>query len=189
MTSSRTQILPAVTVLPPVAAERRHSPEGAYGTYRDCIRGDFGFTCPFCLLHESDLTSLGVEGLALTWIEHLLLKSTEGEADRYGNCVYACQMCNRARGRTASVCSDGAQLLDPTGVGWADHFERQDDRLSPRPGDADAGYTWLAYDIDDARKVHARARRRQDVEQAWELHAIDSRNLQRIDEALETLPH
>jgi hypothetical protein len=185
MSSSETWVLPATTTPADTTIERRHTPEGPYEAYRDCLRWDFGFTCAFCLLHETDLAPLGVEGLALAWVEHARLKSNDGARDEYANCHFACRMCNQARGRRPSVDDEGAVLLDPAAVPWGAHFERDADELLPRTGDRDARYTWLAYNLDDARKVDARRCRREEIDEGWEALEIATRDLAALDAALD----
>jgi hypothetical protein len=106
------------------------------------------------------------------WIEHL---EPQGAAETarltnvYGNLVYTCAGCNNARGNRFPVSGpNGQRLLDPTQVSWADHFERDGDFLKPRQGDANAEYTWHAYDLDDSRKVVRRRKRRNEIASALE---------------------
>lgn len=104
----------------------------------------------------------GVEGAALTWIEHMLPRSIAPErTDDYANCLYACRWCNLARGDAPNV--DGttrAQLLDPCLEVWSTRFELVADVLRARAGDRDAEHTADTYDLADARKTTLRARRR-----------------------------
>lgn len=129
--------------------------------YRDCLRWDFGFTCAFCLLHELDLFGgLGGEGLGGTTIEHRVLRSEDpNRQSEYGNCIYACRFCNRARS-AHPLKSRGRCLLDPTSEAWGRHFVVREDFLKPVAGDVDAIYTHEAYDLDDPRKVERRRARR-----------------------------
>jgi hypothetical protein len=139
-----------------------------YGSYRACLRWDFGFTCPFCLLHESDLADATgeAEGSGLMWIEHRLPQSTHsGESNRYENCLYSCRYCNGARKVAPVEDTDGRCLLDPTRTAWADHFELDGERLLCRPGDAHARYTHEAYSLDAPRKVRLRADRARLIEE------------------------
>jgi hypothetical protein len=134
-------ILPPRTAPATTPTARRHAPQQAsYGEYRACLRWDFGFTCAFCLLHESDLSQgMGVEGLGLMWIEHRFLQSThESERDRYENCIYACRLCNQARGTAPLIDTRGHRLLDPTETAWAEHFEERRDLLEAKSGDVSA---------------------------------------------------
>lgn len=152
---------------PPIKpTSRRHNPRQArgqagYRKYRACLRWDFGFTCPFCLLHEADLAPGGcAEGTGLTWIEHILPQSSDETAkNKYPNCVYSCRFCNRARSNRPVDGPDG-KLLDPTKEPWAKHFTLDEDQLRPTPGNADARYTYESYDLDDPRKVTLRRWRR-----------------------------
>jgi hypothetical protein len=57
------KILPPVTQPWPQVIVRQHKPpEAKYKTYRACLRWEFGFSCAFCLLHETDLMPCGAEG-------------------------------------------------------------------------------------------------------------------------------
>lgn len=144
---------------------RRHRPGPVKGSdgYQDftpCLRWEFGFTCPFCLLHQAELTGsseVPLQGSALSWVEHLRLKSRYPElANDYDNCYLSCRFCNNGRGdRYPHVRQDGLRLLDPCRDAWALHFERRDDELVPL---TERGrYTLEVYRLND---VH-RQRRRQ----------------------------
>ncbi len=92
----------------------------------------------------------------------------------YSNCLYACRFCNRSRSAKRRV-SKGIRLLDPTRNAWADHFiAAQDHHLRPFDGDADAEYTYRAYELDDSRKVERRRTR-------WELVNDRLRLVDRLD--------
>lgn len=160
------KILPEVTVPSAIPMTRNHTPKESkaakgYQKYRQCLRWEFGFTCAFCLVHETDWTCIRVtERTGLFSVEHVLPQSTnKGKASKYGNCVLACRSCNTAR-RDKSVHRNGAKLLDPTTVPWGSHFLAEDDCLKPLTGDKDAKYTHEAYRIDDSLKVDCRAERR-----------------------------
>ncbi len=176
------QILPERTLPFRERLERRHQPRPArgrlgYPAYRPCLRWEFGFTCAFCLAHESDLSEHGVEGTGLTTVEHFVPVSTgqhqsaaESLANDYQNCFYACRYCNGARSTTPSTDGQGRKLLNPCAHRWTEHFSvSDDDRLLPRPGDADAEYTSEAYDLNEARKLEMRRSRRERVEESLAL--------------------
>ncbi len=113
----------------------------------------------FCLLHEADLFgAIGGEGLGGTTIEHRRSLDPSQQGD-YGNCIYACRFCNRARSDRLLE-SRGRRLLDPTRGAWGMHFEVHEDSLEPVSGDADAIYTHEGYDLDDPRKIERRRARR-----------------------------
>lgn len=155
------KILPPTTEPPPEPTRRRHEPAaGRYQTYRACLRWDFGFTCPFCLLHEADVVLHGAEGFGVFQIEHREPQHSEAGrelVDRYENVLYICVLCNRSRWDRPVQDAQGRRLLDPTITAWREHFDARDGSLSPRaPDDVDAKYTWEAYDLDDARKVERR---------------------------------
>jgi hypothetical protein len=176
------RILPQATLPADEPIIRRHAPPSApYATYRQCLRWEFGFTCAFCLLHESDLIEHGVEGTGLTSIEHLDRQETEpGRANVYENCYYACRFCNGARGRTDRI-EDGRALLDPCADAWGAHFDLVDDELRPRT--ENAVFTHDTYRTNAARKKQLRRDRRRQITEALEtlretpplLHALMER--------------
>ncbi len=136
-----------------------------------CLRWDFGFTCPFCMLHEGDLSEHDTSGQALIWVEHLALKSEEKtRANEYDNCFLSCRFCNNTRGKKPATDEKGRKLLNPTQTAWADHFGWDGDYLKPNPMDADAEYTWQAYRLDDEKqKVPRRRMRRLLIEMSLDL--------------------
>lgn len=156
------KIRPAQLDLPSSPIARQHKPKkrtgkSGYRNYRQCLRWDFGFTCSLCGLHESDFKPTGVEGLAITSVEHVVAQSEdEDQRNDYNNCLYACMLCNTARNATARRDAKGRRLLDPTQTSWADHFEFSGYELVARHGDADAEYTAESYDIGDPRKTRMR---------------------------------
>lgn len=168
------KILPAEASPPPVAIERRHAPKTAggkkgYQRYRNCLRWDFGFTCPFCLQHEADIEPRGVEGTGNTTVEHRQLQKDEEDdttRNEYGNCLYACKYCNRDRHIADLVDTNGRVLLDPTQVVWSEHFELRNDQLVAVAGDPNADYTVESYKPNQPRKVTARRSRRKRITQA-----------------------
>jgi hypothetical protein len=162
------QILPLTTQPPNKPFTYRHAPKpGEFHTYRNCMRWEFGFTCPFCLIHESDIVRGGcAEGFGLTGIEHVLPQSTHDDQKHiFTNCLYCCQMCNRSRSKkpleeVKANKKTGRRLLIPTAEKWADHFVSHGDELHPVVGDDNAKYTHEAYEIDDPRKIRLREMRR-----------------------------
>lgn len=145
---------------------RRHRPTKAtgkngYRKYRGCLRWEFGFTCPFCLLHEADLVRGGAERSGVVTIEHRLpQKSRPASANVYSNCLLCCKYCNRARS-IAPIAAAGECLLDPTKVAWSVHFDVRSDRLLEKAGDVDAKYTQQSYKLNDPIKMEKRLQRRQ----------------------------
>lgn len=160
------RVLPESTKPASQRIERRHQPRErtgrrGYQSYRDCLRWEFGFSCAFCLLHEADMVSFGVEGLGVMGVEHFITISADAESvNIYDNCFLACRLCNGARS-TALAFVPGKRLLNPCRDVWADHFEVQGDRLSATSGDRDAEYTEQTYDFNDPRRVRARRLRRE----------------------------
>ncbi len=159
------KLLRPQTVPPPQPIERRHRPRTAggrfgYQSYRPCLRWDFGFTCPFCLLHEADLVEHGVEGSGMTSVEHFVPVSHDATGTNdYMNCYYSCRFCNASRADTPLVDARGRRLLDPCTDAWGDHFVVQGDRLEART--AEGAYTSEVYSLDDERKASMRRTRRE----------------------------
>lgn len=161
-------LLPPTTLPPNSAIERRHAPTGRYRNHRSCLRWEFGFSCAFCWLHETDLAPLGGEGLGLMWVEHKYPQSTSpGLADEYTSVFHACRRCNRARGMSPVEAPDGRRLLDACMIAWGDHFEARGDEMHPIAGDTDALLTYRVYDLDDPVKCRLRRERREAMERAW----------------------
>lgn len=159
-------ILPSQIELPHVEFGRNHAPKpdpaNDYRTFRSCLRWEFGFLCPFCLLHESDLSRQGVEGWGLIQIEHLQSQSAQG-AHTYSNCSLICSLCNNTRNNKPRN-TFAARLLDPSIDAWAAHFEIQNDTLVPNDGDKDAVYTEKVYALNDRRKIKLRRHRRENID-------------------------
>lgn len=141
---------------------REHSPaEGPYRRFRSCLRWEFGFTCAFCLLHESDLQVSGTEGAGCMTIEHRIPQSSDSSVScNYHNCFYACRFCNEARASRPLVDNDGRRLLDPAQVRWRDLLEIENDKLVCKFNDPDALYTFEAYALGDPRRQGLRRARR-----------------------------
>lgn len=137
------RILPPQTQPPASPITRRHepSPSRQWTLYRDCLRWDFGFTCPFCLLHEADLFGgAGGEGLGGMTTEHRIARSVDDSlAGDYSNCLLACRFCNRSRSNSPTRLGD-RRLLDPTQDAWADHFVVSGDEIVPVEKSTDASY-------------------------------------------------
>lgn len=154
-------VLPKRTRPPESPFQRRHDPEpsGDYREYRSCLRWEFGFTCPFCLLHEADLTGgYSQDGTGLVHIEHLEPQSLYPDlANDYSNVVLACRFCNQNRQAKKPRGEEGGRLLDPTRDAWAEHFKLQGDRLTPL---TDAARSTLeAYKPNDERQKVRRSTR------------------------------
>jgi len=172
------KILPSQTTPPTSPIERRHRPRPVRGRqgylkFRPCLRWDFGFTCPFCLLHESDFVRGGcAEGSGVTWIEHLAPQSHDpAQRNAYSNLLYCCGFCNRARSNRPLKSARG-EILNPTQTTWANRFEVQGDELQPKAGDPNAVYTHACYDLADPRKTTLRRLRREVIEHHRELLTV-----------------
>ncbi len=170
------RILPPVTKPWRTRIVRRHEPPAGRGRrahrrFRQCLRWEFGFTCAFCLCHETDLILHGVEGSGETGVEHFVPVSyDEAAANEYRNCFYACRYCNQDRAARANVDpQSGGRLLNPCHVSWEDHFTVADDKMTPRDDDLDGLYTSQAYNLDHPRKVRMRRLRRKAVRELLQL--------------------
>jgi hypothetical protein len=171
-----TSILPSRALLLDLPIERRHTPTTDAGSYRGyeafrpCLRWDFFFTCPFCLLHEAQVSPDGAAGSSQFWIEHLVPQSQRSDLrNTYHNLVYTCRRCNQARRSRARSDTTGRRLLDPCADVWSAHFIEADDELKPMTGDG--SYTALAYDINSPPKLTLRRARRETVEEALQVLA------------------
>lgn len=141
--------------------ERKHRPKGSYSSFKTCLGWDFGFSCSFCLLHETDLIKGGAQGWSLMQVEHFIPQSrSRSKRNNYKNCFYICERCNKSRSNLPTRDDAGNPLLDPCSTVWADHFERSGDAISPYPEDGGAHYTWECYGLDDPGKVTLRQKRR-----------------------------
>lgn len=166
-----TSVLPSTPVLPKSPIDRRHAPEAeagldrGYERFRPCLRWEFSFVCPFCLLHEAQLSPTGAAGSAQFWIEHLEPQAARPDLrNTYANVVYACRRCNLARHQRARIDDRGRRLLDPCADIWSAHFGYEQDELVPLGPDAQ--YTATAYDINSPPKVALRRDRREAIEES-----------------------
>jgi hypothetical protein len=163
-----TKILTAVTRPWPEPFSRRHDPPGAdYTTYRPCLRWEFGFTCPYCLVHESDIAASGAKGWRIMSIEHFIAQSSDESliddslVNDYRNCLLACSLCNSSRRNLPHALPSGPRLLNPCEDTWDRHFESAGDEIRVlADDDKDAWYTYESYDLNDARKTTCRRNRR-----------------------------
>jgi hypothetical protein len=165
-----------MSILPPATLPwderfiRSHTPPPgkarlSYRSYRPCLRWEFGFSCAFCLAHETDLGMAAGDTRMET--EHFIPVSHDPLlVNQYSNCFYACHFCNHSR-RSRSVMSPdgGARLLNPCADLWSDYFVLVDGRLQPKiGGQRDALYTIDVYDLNEDRKVRMRFLRRDSIE-------------------------
>jgi len=85
-------LLPPELSPPEEPTVHRHQPKPAKGergfqSYRSCLRWNFGFTCAFCLLHETDFSpKFGVVGTGQMSIEHFVPQSFDPELNRWSVC-------------------------------------------------------------------------------------------------------
>jgi hypothetical protein len=180
------EILPPTSPPPAEPRQQRHAPTEAsdYTQYRACLRWDAGFTCSFCLLHETDLSTTGVEGTGLTWIEHIEPRShAPALTNVYSNCAYSCRFCNNTRRNQPVVHASGARLLHPWLDPWGAHFRLQNDRLEAMSDGAsgrDAHYTARVYRVNDPRRVELRRQRREFIEDRMRLLDSDPAELRQL---------
>lgn len=187
MSSRVLEIVPPRIQVPRTHKRQRHTPRSTndYRDYRACLRWDAGFTCCFCLVHESDLTRTGTaEGTGLTSIEHLQpQRDAPALANVYSNCAYACQSCNNVRRCTPNEHPSGARLLHPWRDAWGDHFRLHEDRLEPlQEGEAgrNARYTIDVYRLNGDGKVEKRHLRRTQIAAYLGLFEFDLAELRGI---------
>lgn len=160
------EIVPLMTRPPATPRSQRHKPRSAsdYVRYRACLRWDAGFTCCFCLVHESDLAPGGVEKTAQTSIEHIEPQVQAPHLSGvYENCAYACRHCNNSRGKLPTTHPSGARLLHPWRDAWGAHFRLHEDRLEPAQAGEEgrhARYTAEVYQLNDPARVKLRRNRR-----------------------------
>jgi 5-methylcytosine-specific restriction endonuclease McrA len=160
------EIVPLMTRPPATRRSQRHTPASAsdYARYRACLRWDAGFTCCFCLVHESDLAPGGIEKTGLTSIEHIEPQVHAPHLRTvYENCAYACRHCNHARGTLPTTHPSGVRLLHPWRDAWGAHFRLHEDRLEPVHAGEEgrrARYTTEVYQLNDPTRVKLRQKRR-----------------------------
>jgi hypothetical protein len=168
MSRARQSILPPVTEPWDRKLHRAHQPprtaaKDGWRSYRPCLRWEFAFSCAFCLCHEADLATAGVEGWGLTAIEHFVPKSKSGELrNEVTNLFYVCGRCNRARGIAPNQDDAGGVLLSPCDAAWGEKFTASQGRLEARDAeDADSRYTRDVYRLNDRSKTKIRQIRQQ----------------------------
>ncbi len=155
--------IPKILAFPNRVLLRRHEPDAAtYQGFRPCLRWEYGFVCIFCMRHERDMMSAGVESDGITSAEHYTLQkgSSEEQKHSYENVVYCCMRCNRDRWQTSPEGPNGERLLCPTSDVWSNHFVLDGDDIQPVQGDQDAKYTYDAYKPNRGKKSRARRSRR-----------------------------
>lgn len=162
------KILPPILHPPDAPLTRRHAPkasgEKGYQRFAPCLSWEFGFVCPFCLLHEVDHVPRGARGTGVFSAEHRILqKDNQAEQNNYSNCIYCCRFCNRDRWTATLTDTQGRQLLDPTTTKWSAHFRVENDEVLPQQDDENAHYTCESYKPNQPRKLDARRVRREKV--------------------------
>jgi hypothetical protein len=170
------KILPPVFRLPPSPLQRRYRPP--YRGYSRYLRWEFGFTCAFCFLHETDFSSWGE---AQFCVEHFVPRSRLGvRADAYENLFYTCRYCNSARGSAPVVDHRGRRLLNPCTSAWGTHFIVDGDMLLPGKDDYDAAYTADVYDVNEPRKVEMRKLRREVITEGLQFLSVGFTTYERL---------
>lgn len=164
---------------------RHHPPESRYKRYRACLRWDFGFTCPFCMIHEGDISVDGEKRRKAVGIEHFQRRESRPElADIYENCLLSCTLCNEDRGTHPNTDQHGRNLLDPSKAAWAEHFVWQSDgKLRPKPGDGDAEYTFVAYKLDQPKKQGRHIWRRRLISLSLQVMNEYTKRISKLNEA------
>ncbi len=188
------KILPPELTPPIKRISHDHEPNPAQGkegyqTFLSCLRWNFGFTCAFCLLHETDLTpGVGAAKTGQMSIEHYVPKSTDpSKRNLYDNCLYACTRCNTARATSPTVSAAGRRLLNPSKVAWSEHFSiNEESEIRPKSRDSDAQYTHEVYDLDAPKKVARRRFRKNFYNDRLPLFNGISRRMRRLfDKAMQ----
>ena len=176
------QLLPPVIRPPAEATTKRHEPRpGSPQSYLSCLRWDYGFTCPFCLTHESDWE------FSLSQTPHVVHWGTPSAPETssdYRMTLFSCRLCNQERVIQNASGLGGERLLSPDEVGWAQHFRPKQDRLVPVAGDSDAAYTHARFRLDDAEKVAHRRNRREILHTSL---AIAERGRELLDNLLDAV--
>jgi hypothetical protein len=115
-------MVPEPFVYPIRPIVRRHGPAGYmdYQSFKPWLRDEFAFACVFCRIRECWFFPFGS---GLFSVEHMVPRRLAPERDcDYENLVYSCLMCNSLKG-------DQHPLLDPTHVGYGEHFLASADGL------------------------------------------------------------
>ena len=118
---------------------RRHGPQGygTYDSYRPWLRDEFDFRCVFCLIREQWGRVSGEFDL-----DHYIPVSLHpAAAEDYDNLLYACAVCNAAKGRHL--------VPDPTAVLTAGQIVVHDDGTVKGSGE-DAERVIRVLDLNDA---------------------------------------
>lgn len=92
---------------------RKHGPKGylRYTSYKDWLRDEFSFRCVYCLFRERNYPN----GQAAFGVDHQVAKSAWMPwALVYENLVYACNLCNSAKGIQP--------VLDPCFQAFSNHL-------------------------------------------------------------------
>jgi len=173
---NRDEYLPAKISIPTELIRRTHSPTerhprkrlDAWKDYIRCLRWDFEFQCPFCLLHEADLSEVGVEGQGLATVEHLVGQAEDPcQKNEYSNTYFACRFCNIDRGKHHKAKSTQGKILRPDQDIWSQHFRWRDSYfLHPCKDSYNEIHTLNAYKPNKLQKVARRRIRRETIEEA-----------------------
>ena len=117
--------LPAPFAYPRQPHRRKHGPAGyrRYLMYREWLRDEWSFRCPYCLTRER------WRPRSNDWErDHFVAKKHRPDlALEYDNLVHSCSACNGIKGTKS--------LSDPCSEGYGELVEVDDDgRIHPRPG-------------------------------------------------------
>lgn len=149
---------------------RKHSPTGmSYSDYKNCLRWDFGFICPYCLRHESDLAEFGAGKANAIWLEHHQRQQERPDLiNDYDNLLFCCRECNQNRARAPQE-KDGAVLLRPDRTKWSTVFTISGTTIVPVDGSESSQYTHSTYKPNRPVKQRSRELRRGVVEKGLEI--------------------
>ena len=146
---------------PPAAHRRTHRPPApaAYASYRPCLRLEFSFTCVYCLSAETEVALLEKNGTFE--IEHFRPKAKFRHLrNAYGNLLWACQACNRAKRDTwpkPREQKQGMRFVDPTKEPLDAYLRIVGEDVVPANGDPAGAYMIDELNLNSA--LHKRRRR------------------------------
>lgn len=154
--------------------EREHKPvpgKGANGwrAFKPCLRYEFGFTCIYCRLRETDF---GFRPQAQFAVDHMQPQSKfPDRANNYDNCYYACGYCNSSKGDSCPSPEEearGFRFFDPCTDVAVEHFALDGDSIVALRESTIAQYT--LEEVRNINKEHTtKARRRRVMERIGQL--------------------
>ncbi len=144
---------------------RTHKPpkHRPYDEYRACLRLEFSFQCVYCLSTEMEVNP--VEDFGGFEVEHFRPQGRWGfrRLERhYPNLLWACPMCNRAKGNTWPTPAEvraGQRFVDPCADVMGDHLEIVGERVAPANGSHAGLYTIIEVNLNSGAHVKRRRER------------------------------